>query len=68
MLNYIKKIFKMKEEIFNYFIDDLDSIFYKIIDIKTLQSNFIPSIVLDREQLPTTKLIDKIIIIDNYLH
>ena len=68
MLNYIKKIFKMKEEISNYFIDDLDSIFYKIIDIKTLQSNFIPSIVLDREQLPTTKLIDKIIIIDNYLH
>ena len=64
---FIKKIFKMKEEVFNFFIKDLDCFINKIIRMKNIYSNFEPSIVIDNDTLPNVKLIDKIYIIDNYI-
>ena len=64
---FIKKIFKMKDEVFNFFINDLDYFINKIIRMKNIYSSFEPSIVIDNDTLPNVKLIDEIYIIDNYI-
>jgi len=67
MLDYIKKIFQMKEKVINYFINDLDNFINKIINISKLCSNFKPSVVVEEDKLPESQLINDVTLIDDYL-